>query len=273
VVPRAAPHRGNTGSITIGPGEPAPRWVRFDQPSAFGRVLVVDEGELRHLRFGSADGDDQSTISLADPGAVPMECIRHALLGLLLTRHVQRALLIGLGGGSYARLLQRAHPTAQIEAVEINPVVVAAARRYFGLKPGPLLRVHVEDGAAFVGRSPAGSYDVIFLDAYDEQDDPPAQLATPAFYRALRARLAPGGVVVVNLSAPDATVARLRRSFFAAFSGCASVQGVRDQNVVVFGGADALPAAPELLRRARAISGLSVDLAPLVARLRPERCR
>lgn len=244
--------------------------VRFDRPSPFGRVLVVDEGDLRHMRFGSVNGADQSSISLTDPGAAPMECIRHALVGLALTRQVKRALLIGLGGGSFSTLLRRAIPGASVDAVEINPVVVEAAKRLFGLSPGPRLRVHTVDGAAFVRRAPAGSYDLIFLDAYGEADDPPPGLATPAFYRALRTKLSPGGVLVVNLSVPDATERVLAARINAAFPGCASLAGERDKNLVLFGPAHGatLPGVAEAVRRARTLEGLSFDLGALARRMR-----
>jgi spermidine synthase len=244
--------------------------VRFDKPSPFGRVLVVDEGDLRHMRFGGVNGADQSSISLTDPGAAPMECIRHALVGLALTRQIKRALLIGLGGGSFSTLLLRAFPGASVDAVEINPVVVEAAKRFFGLTSGPRLRVHTMDGAAFVRRAPAGSYDLIFLDAYGEADDPPPGLATPAFYRELRAKLSPGGVLVVNLSVPDTTERVLAARINAAFPGCASLAGERDKNLVLFGPAAGatLPEVAAAVRRARTLSGLSFELGALTRRVR-----
>jgi spermidine synthase len=266
---RPAPRR----TVTLRPTNaraPSSALIRFDKPSPFGRVLVVDEGDLRHMRFGGVNGADQSTISRTDPGAAPMECIRHALVGLALTGEVRRALLIGMGGGSFSTLLLRAFPRASVDAVEINPVVVEAAKRFFGVTPGPRLRVHTVDGAAFVHKAPAGSYDLIFLDAYGEADDPPAGLATSAFYHELRTRLSSGGVLVVNLSVPDATERVLAARINAAFPGCASLAGERDKNLVLFGPADGatLPELATAVRRARALGGFSFDLGALTRRVR-----
>jgi len=224
VLPTGATRPAPRRTVTIRHGGANPL-VLFDKPSPFGRVLVVDEGDLRHLRFGGVTGADQSTISPSDPGAAPMECIRHALVGLALVSQVRRALLIGMGGGTFSTLLQRAFPRARVDAVEINPVVVEAAKRHFGVRPGPRLKVH-------------------------------------------------GGVLVINLSVPDATERVLAARIAAAFPGCASLAGARDKNLVLFGpaGGAALPDRPTAQRRARAIKGLSFDLEALARRVR-QGCR
>ena len=77
--------------------ETSSRQIRFDKRSEFGRVLVVDEGDMRHLRFGSPSSGNQGTISLSDPKAVPMEYIRFAMLGMVLTPKAKRVMMIGLG--------------------------------------------------------------------------------------------------------------------------------------------------------------------------------
>src|SRR6185295_18997660 len=56
--------------------------VVFDQTSPFGRVLVIDEGPRRVMRFGSPDGSEQSAIELDNPRAVSQEYTRYALIGL-----------------------------------------------------------------------------------------------------------------------------------------------------------------------------------------------
>jgi spermidine synthase len=237
-------------------------------------VLVVDEGNLRYLRFGSPVGDDQSVISLSDPGAAPMECIRHALLGVLMTAQHRRALLIGLGGGSFSSLLLRAYAQLRVDAVEINPVVVAAARRFFGVKEGPRLHVHVADGATFVHRQASGAaYDIIMLDAYGEETEPPPKLITRAFYQRVRSRLAPGGVVILNLSVPTELERTLERRFRSVFQSCGCVRGRVDANQIVFCSDRPLPDGAELKRRAGKVPGLSFSLQQLVPRLQFDRCR
>ncbi|HTU01940.1 MAG TPA: fused MFS/spermidine synthase, partial [Candidatus Sulfotelmatobacter sp.] len=79
----------------------------------------------------------------------------------------------------------------------IDPAVVAIAKRYFQVPEDARLRLHVQDGRRFV-RETGERYDLIYLDAYNS-DTIPFHLTTREFYQELRARLAPGGLVVSNI--------------------------------------------------------------------------
>jgi hypothetical protein len=65
----------------------------------------------------------------------------------------------------------------------------------------PHLKVHDEDARPWL-RDSDGDYDVIVLDAY-RQPYIPFYLATREFFELARDRLAPGGLVVVNVGHPE----------------------------------------------------------------------
>ena len=90
------------------------------------------------------------------------------------------------------------YPEARIDGVELDPAVSAVGRRYFGLDDNPRLTVHTADARPFLRRHDA-RYDLIFVDAY-RQPYVPFYLATREFFRLCRERLAPGGVVALNVS-------------------------------------------------------------------------
>src|SRR6478609_3662817 len=92
------------GCATAAPALNAPRIV-FDRTSRFGRVLVIDEGPRRVMRFGSPSASDQSAIEPANPRAVPIEYVRYAFIGLAHHGRPRRVLMIGLGGGTLPTLL------------------------------------------------------------------------------------------------------------------------------------------------------------------------
>src|SRR5262245_9133784 len=96
------------------PARAAPHLL-YDRVSPFGRVLVLDEGPLRVMRFGGANGADQSAIVRGDPGAAPVEYVRYALLGLAYHGHPARVLMVGLGGGTFTTLVHRALPDVTID--------------------------------------------------------------------------------------------------------------------------------------------------------------
>ncbi len=207
-------------------------------PGRFGAVVVVDEDGLRYLRFGDVDGADQSGIDPKHPSRVLFEYIRIAALAL--DRHdtpkpPRRALVVGLGGGAYARLLLERAATVVVDAVEIDAVVVDLARRYFSLPNTPRLQVHVDDGAHFIQSARAG-YDIVLLDAFSG-DDMPAALSTPAFFADVRRVLADDGVVVLNVALiNDAAAAEITRRFAAAFPGCVVAKAKTEENRIIFGG-------------------------------------
>jgi spermidine synthase len=224
------------GSPRSMPAPPAVQpGVVFDQTSAFGRVLVRDEGPLRVMRFGTPAGSEQSAIVRDRPGAVPIEYVRYALLGLGHVADLRRVLMVGLGGGTFTTLLHRALPDVAIDAVEIDPAVVAAARCCFGLREDDRYRVHVADAATWIARDTA-HYDYIFLDAY-AGEEVPAALASAAFFSAVRARLAPGGVVAINIAEPAGEGAAVAGAFSAALAAFDRRRARRDGNLTLYAAA------------------------------------
>jgi spermidine synthase len=208
--------------------------ILFDRQSPYGRVLVVDDGHERALRFGNLDGADQSTIVPGRPGAVPLEYARYAVLGLAYHGAPRTLLMVGLGGGTFTTMVHRVRPDIAIDAVEIDPVVVEVARAFFGLREDDGYRVHVADGADWVATTRGGPYDYVLLDSYSGESIP-EPLRTVAFFQAVRARLTAGGVVGMNVAEPQAEGAEAMRAFRAVFSVFACVQAPNDGNLLLFG--------------------------------------
>lgn len=167
-----------------------------------GTIYVVDEGELRHLRFGSPTGDDQTSVLRADLTSTPMEYIRYLGLAAVYRPDARHGLMIGLGGGAFPNLARRLQPGMSLEVVEIDPEVTKVARRYFGVKPDKKLIVTVADGAAFVSTAKNARYDLIVIDAYSGVGIP-AALQTDAFFDEVKRILSPTGCAVANIAAED----------------------------------------------------------------------
>jgi len=181
-------------------GAASARRVVFEQPGMFGELIV--EEDLRGMRYllFERNGDQQSAGRPNDPGHLEFEYTRLCMAALAARPAPARILMVGLGGGSMPRWLRLHFPEAVIDVVEIDPAVGMVARRFFGFVEDPKLKVAYEDGRAFVERK-GEPYDLVLLDAYGSDDVPP-HLATVEFFRAVAARLAPGGVVAANLTAP-----------------------------------------------------------------------
>jgi spermidine synthase len=213
--------------------------IVFDGRSRYNRVLVVDEGDRRSLYFGDLQQATQSTITKSDPRAVPMEYLRHAGSGLAFAKSRATALVVGLGGAAFPMLLRRILPAMRIDVVELDPLVREVARDFFGLIEDARLRVHIADGAEFMHGARA-RWDVIMLDAYGHSSIP-EPLATTAFFADVARRLAPGGIVIANISDTDSARERAMLACFAkAFPACILQLTPRSDNVIAVAGA-ALP--------------------------------
>jgi spermidine synthase len=117
-------------------------------------------------------------------------------------------LLLGLGGGSAARVARALAPPARIVGVEIDPEVVALARRHFDLDQ---LGVEViqADASVFLARS-RERFDAVLDDVFVGRGravHKPAWLLAGGLASAA-ARVAPGGVLASNALDEAPAVAR-----------------------------------------------------------------
>ena len=117
----------------------------------------------------------------------------------LLGRPLERVAILGNAAGTTARALGVYYPDAEVDGVELDPAVSRVGRRYFGLEDNRRLTVHDADARPFL-RSTDRRYDLIVVDAY-HQPYVPFYLATREFFRLARERLAPGGIVALNVAA------------------------------------------------------------------------
>lgn len=92
---------------------------------------------------------------------------------------------------------------ARVDAVEIDPRIIAVGRDYFDMDDAavapekhPNYHVHAADARQWMATH-QGSYDIIAMDAY-HQPYIPFHLTTVEFFALARSRLAPDGVVAVN---------------------------------------------------------------------------
>lgn len=181
--------------VSVVPLQAEPRIVH-EKESMFGWVIVTEDSGLRTLQF-ERGGARQTVIKIGDPAHLELPYAPAAFTGLALCREPQRALVVGLGGGTLPMFLRHYYPTATIDAVDIDPDVVRVAKEYFGFKEDARMRGIVGDGRAFIeqAREP---YDILFLDAFGSDSVPPS-LTTQEFLRAVRRAVRPDGVVVGNI--------------------------------------------------------------------------
>ena len=112
----------------------------------------------------------------------------------------RRVAILGNAAGTTSRAYEEFFPRTRVDGVEIDSELSDIGRRYFDMN-NPRLHLYHEDARPFLRRIDA-SYDVISVDAY-RQPYIPFYLTTREFFETVRDRLAPGGVVIVNVGHPE----------------------------------------------------------------------
>ena len=102
---------------------------------------------------------------------------------------------MGLGGGSVAK--SYAADGWRVDAVEIDPVVTELAHAWFGLTTAEAT-VHHDDGRRFLAAQPPATYDLVVMDAFGSSTIP-FHLVTEEVFALIATRLAPGGLLAMNI--------------------------------------------------------------------------
>jgi Methyltransferase domain len=175
--------------------------LMHEETSFYQYIQVVERQDGRRALYLN---EGVAVHSVWRPDTVLTGGVWDAFLALppLLGRSLERVAILGNAGGTTARALGVFYPNAEVDGVELDPAVTAVGRRYFGLDDNPRLTVYDADARPFL-RSTDQRYDLIVVDAY-HQPYVPFYLATREFFRLVRERLTPGGIVALNVAAvPD----------------------------------------------------------------------
>jgi spermidine synthase len=215
-----------------------------DIPTAYGTISISRNPASGTLVY-TVDGQRQGAM---DRSGVSLAYYIHAFYGLLTQAKARNILMIGGACCTLGTMLARAG--CQVTIVDINPASPAVARQHFGLPDSVIC--HAADGALFL-RGDTGRYDAIVLDAFHGAHTP-SHLQTPAFFALVRERLAPGGVVLVNILIKhlfDKGADRAARRMKRVWSDVRVLEmvGPPDRNAIVMAGAVAQLHEPPLLVR------------------------
>lgn len=168
--------------------------VVFVGDSPYHHLVVRERARLRELVFNIAI---QSRMQIDDPYGPGLFYTDSIHLTRLLRPETKRVLILGVGGGTIAKQFTHFYPDVVVDAVDVDPLVIDVAKRYFAVEPGPRLRLHVADGRTFLKRS-RERWDLVIIDAYSTNrygDTIPPHLVTREFFAEIAERLTPNGVL------------------------------------------------------------------------------
>ena len=239
----------------LAPVRRMPSGILFTHRSQYNHIIVrrsADQVLLCYRHEHHRIEEIESRFSLTDPLALVSDYTQAMLLALAWQPTPRHILLIGLGGGRLQMVLHHYLQDTTLFTVEIDPITVEVAGRFFGFASDARQHLTIKDGRNYLRGMPAEApYEVILLDAY-HAGGIPLHLCTREFYAECKGVLTPTGVVATNLQAATPLYDATRKTFAASFRHTA-VLPLLGGNVVVIGSdAERLPRT-ELGKRATAV--------------------
>src|SRR6202162_2360928 len=205
--PTAAWRHNAIGAGRVNLGKPSPNSLR-DWLAGSRRILAWEKDGVESS-VGVLKGSDGYAFAISGKvdgssrGAAATQVLG-GLVGAALHANPLRAVVIGLGTGSTAGWLAAVPSIERVDVVELEPAILRVAADCAPVNRDVLRnpRVHVSIGDArewlLTSRD---TYDIIFSEPSNPYRAGVSSLFTEDFYRAVRSRLAPGGIFLQWLQA------------------------------------------------------------------------
>jgi spermidine synthase len=180
-------------------GDKESQGMIFETESAYNYIQVIQQDGYTILRLNEGQGMH----SMYHPTQLnyfgPWEQVlvapffNSAPYGV---EQVKSMAIVGLAAGTTARQASLVYPDIQIDGIEIDPKIVAAARTYFDMNE-PNLNVIIQDGRYALANSP-NRYDIISVDAY-RPPYIPWHMTTREFFQVVYDHLEDDGAMAINV--------------------------------------------------------------------------
>ena len=117
---------------------------------------------------------------------------------------IQRVLMLGVGGGAVIQLLHHFIQPAKIVGIELNPMHLKIAKRFFGVRQN-LATLHQADAIKWLQHYKGPAFDMIIDDLFTEIDSEPQRVVAlnNKWCSLLHKHTTQHGVVVVNSMSPQ----------------------------------------------------------------------
>lgn len=112
---------------------------------------------------------------------------------------IRRILVLGVGGGAVLHLLRRFTHPDEVVGVELNPVHIEVAQRFFDVNR-KVAKLHQADAVEWLKNYHGEPFDYIVDDLFGEDHGEPVRAveANADWFRLLQQHLSPSGILVMN---------------------------------------------------------------------------
>lgn len=187
--------------------------VILEKESLYNSIKLVEDGRYISLYCGNGH---QSMMDKERPDRLVFNYTKTMMTSLAHKNTIPKdILLIGGGGASIPKFIQKYFPETRVDVVEIDPEVNKIAQTYFKFKPSSNIRLFAQDGRVFIKKT-TKKYDVIMLDAF-KGGYIPFHLLTQEFLQESKKKLKPSGIIISNTFTGSKIKNRENATYFSVF--------------------------------------------------------
>ncbi len=176
-----------------------PLGVILETESAYNQIRLIEEEKLILLTLNSQRQELLQSAYIKEGTLFNLSLIDLFSVGPAIVP-VKNLLILGMAGGASVRQFQHFFPEVKIDAVEIDPKVIAIAKERFGVAEGNDLKIFQADARPFLAQSDK-KYDMIEIDLFQGSPYIPFYAFTREFFWSVFSRLADNGVMMMNIYA------------------------------------------------------------------------
>ncbi len=184
--------------------------------SVTGYPIVIKTNNFLHIESENDDNNNSihSSMDLNNPYNTSNIYEYYMLSGLLILNNPDNYLLIGLGGGYTAKIILKLLPDINLDIVEYNNEIVHVAKEYFNFSPSNKTNIYVDDGVKYIMDLKSKKYDIISLDAFNDESNIPPDFLTDDFFNKIKIHLSDNGLFIINSISQSVIVKNLLEKNF-----------------------------------------------------------
>lgn len=177
-----------------------PSDVILEAESIYNQIRLVDRQEAVYLTLNSNKLYLINSAYIKQGTLFDFSLIDLFNLGPVIAP-VKNLLILGMSGGASIRQHQQFSPSTQIDAVEIDPKIIAIAKNNFGIKESDNLKIFQADARPFLAASKK-KYEMVEIDLFQGNPYIPFYVLTREFFQSVFSHLGDEGIVMMNIYAP-----------------------------------------------------------------------
>ncbi len=141
--------------------------ILYSKQSPFGLIEVVATAEPGVLKICENRVYDamHSIFKQGDPTYLGLLYAPLVTTSFCFSQKLEKVLLLGLGAGDFLSYMMKYFPDAQVDAVEINPVMINIVKKFREKDMAKAPNYLCEDGFKYIDKA-TKKYDLIFCDMY-----------------------------------------------------------------------------------------------------------